>query len=141
MRLLTWNDFDACVLNITHSCRHKKFRGVYGFPRGGLCLAVAVSHSMRIPFLYEPMPDSLVVDDIYETGATLNKVRELPGISTFVWISKVVPDWWNAVEVNDSKDWIVFPWEDHQFAEQDERSYLMMRSKLSYPNYSQDISS
>ena len=54
MRSLSWNEFDLCVKNITDLCFKKDFSGVFGFPRGGLCLAVAISHSLRIPLLNKP---------------------------------------------------------------------------------------
>ena len=129
MRLLSWNDFNVCVEKITEACSNQSFSGVYGFPRGGLCLAVALSHSLSIPLLVEPGSDSLVVDDVYETGATLERVRDLPGIAAFVWISKVEPQWWSSVETTESKQWIVFPWENRHLAEEDEKAYRFFSRK------------
>ena len=127
MRALTWGEFDACVQVIANSCREKNLSGVYGFPRGGLCLAVAISHALNIPFLSTPLPRSLVVDDVYETGQTLDEIRTIPNLTTFVWISKVEPDWWNAVEVASSKEWLLFPWENDEFVSLDERRYRLLR--------------
>ena len=45
--------------------------GVYGVPRGGLCLAVALNHAIERPLLSVPEPSALIVDDVYETGRTL----------------------------------------------------------------------
>ncbi len=130
MRVLNWADFNNCINSITEECNDKKLSGVYGFPRGGLCLAVALSHSLRIPFLSEPLPSSLIVDDVYETGSTLNQVREIPNITAFVWLSKVEPEWWFSVEVTGSTEWIIFPWEDRNFAEVDERNYKLTSRNL-----------
>ncbi len=127
MRILTWNDFEVCVAEITKACTKSRLCGVYGFPRGGLCLAVALSHSLHIPLLEEPRANSLVVDDIYETGFTLNKIIELNDITAFVWISKVTPDWWNAVETTELDEWVVFPWESKSFAEADQIIYKSSR--------------
>lgn len=66
----------------------KKFEGVYGFPRGGLCLAVALSHSLELPLLEEPKNNSLIIDDIYDTGYTLEKIKHIKGSETHVWVSK-----------------------------------------------------
>ena len=73
MNKLDWKEFDECVYSISKQCRNKSFVGVYGFPRGGLCLAVALSHSLCLPLLDEPKNNSLIVDDIYDTGYTLEK--------------------------------------------------------------------
>ena len=130
MRKLSWDDFDASLNQITYACRHKQFSGVYGFPRGGLCMSVAISHLLTIPFLSEPIPNSLVVDDVYETGFTFNKIRRLSGVTAFVWFSKVEPIWWNAVEVCEDSEWLVFPWENPLLAEQEKESFQLRRGKL-----------
>ena len=106
---------------------NKDFTGVYGFPRVGLCLAVALSHSLQIPLLTKPESNSLIIDDIYETGTTLNSIRDLPGISAFVWISKVHPVWWNSIEIIESNEWIVFPWENIDYAFSDQIEYKLSR--------------
>ena len=123
MRLLSWTEFNVCVQTITELYIENEFSGVYGFPRGGLCLAVAISHSLSIPLLNDPKPNSLVVDDVYETGQTLSQVKEIPSVTAFVWLSKVEVDWWNAVEVCDADEWLVFPWEDPDFADQEKKSF------------------
>ncbi len=130
MRKLTWDDFDSALNQIAYVCRDKPISGVYGFPRGGLCLSVAISHLLTIPFLSEPIPNSLVVDDVYETGLTLNKIKRLPGVTAFVWFSKVEPIWWDAVEVCDSSEWLVFPWENPVLAKVDKESFQVRRGKF-----------
>ncbi len=130
MRKLSWDDFDSCLSHLSLACKDKKFSGVYGFPRGGLCMSVAISHLLTIPFLKEPIPNSLVVDDVYETGLTLNQIKNLPGVTAFVWFSKVEPVWWNAVEVCESSEWLVFPWENLSLAEQEKTSFQLRRGKL-----------
>ncbi len=129
MRKLSWDDFDSCLSQITLACRGKQFSGVYGFPRGGLCMSVAISHLLTIPFLNEPIPNSLIVDDVYDTGFTLNKIKNLSGITVFVWFSKVEPVWWNAVEVCDPSEWLVFPWENPLLAVKEEQSFQLRRGK------------
>lgn len=131
MRILTWQEFDVCVEHILYSCSGKNFSGVYGFPRGGLCLAVALSHALNIPLLERPQINSLVVDDVYETGKTLSQVIQMSRVTTFVWFSKVQPEWWNAVQIVDAEEWIVFPWENQTLVEQDRKAYLL--SRLSSP--------
>ena len=46
----TWSEFDKSVEQIANKCRFKEFSGIYGVPRGGLCLAVALSHKLKIEF-------------------------------------------------------------------------------------------
>ena len=127
MLIVTWDEFNLCVESITNTCRDKELCGVYGFPRGGICLAVALSHSLNIPLLQEPKSGCLVVDDVYETGKTLKTISENKKITNFVWFSKSKPEWWNAVNVIDPDEWIIFPWENRKLAETDKKIYLSSR--------------
>ena len=123
MRLLSWEDFDRAVWHIASSCDEGSISGIYGIPRGGLCLAVALSHRLQLPLLPRAQPGCLLVDDVYETGLTLEVYRDLPNTRAVVWISKANPNWWHAVEVVDSSEWIVFPWESVTAASADELLY------------------
>ena len=46
---------------------------VMGLPRGGLIPAVMISHELGIPLVINPTKNTLVVDDINDTGHTLDK--------------------------------------------------------------------
>ena len=102
MRHLSWHDFDRAVETIAASCREAEHSGIHGIPRGGLVLAVALSHRLELPLLEQPEPACLVVDDVYETGRTLETYRDLERVRHMVWVSKAEPLWWQAVEVTDS---------------------------------------
>jgi len=127
MRLLSWQDFDQAVQRIAQLYGGRRFSGVHGLPRGGLVLAVSLSHRLELPLLPDPQPGCLVVDDVYETGRTLAPHRQLEGAELLVWISKVEPIWWQAVEVCTDPEWIVFPWEDSARAAEEEQRYRESR--------------
>ena len=128
MRTLSWPDFDQAVERIAQLVGDRRLNGIHGIPRGGLVLAVALSHRLELPLLPEPQPGCLVVDDVFESGRTLAPHRQLAGAELVVWISKVEPLWWRAVEVSPSPEWIVFPWENASRATADERRYRAERS-------------
>ena len=127
MNKLSWREFEECVFSISQKCKNKTFEGIYGFPRGGICLAVALSHSLSLPLLVEPKSNSLIVDDIYDTGQTLEEIRNLQGSETHVWISKKEPTWWNAYKYIRGNEWIVFPWENIMKAQYDKILYKKSR--------------
>jgi xanthine phosphoribosyltransferase len=127
MRRLTWLEFDEAVYRIASMFEGRAFNGVYGFPRGGLCLAVALSHRLGLPLLPAIEPDCLVVDDVYETGQTLSQAASSERCEAVVWISKVPPTWWRAAEVVDGQEWVIFPWEDPAKANTDEEAYRAAR--------------
>ena len=108
----SWNEFDKSVENIADKCKFLNFSGIYGVPRGGLCLAVALSHKLKINLISEPIKNSLIVDDVYETGITLSTFKDIEGAMFFVLFSKVKPTWWNSVHISEKKEWIIFPWEN-----------------------------
>ena len=56
MLVLKWKDFDSCINVVSNKYRDKSLKGVYGIPRGGLCIAVAISHALEIPLLNKPIP-------------------------------------------------------------------------------------
>ena len=134
MYKLNWLEFDKCVYSIYKQCKNKNFKGVYGFPRGGLCLAVALSHSLEIPLLKEPKDNTLIVDDIYDTGYTLEKIKRIKGSEAHVWISKKKPTWWNAYKYINNNEWIIFPWENVNTADKDRNLYYKTHTEAFLPH-------
>ena len=123
----TWNEFDKSVMHIANKCRFLEFSGIYGVPRGGLCLAVALSHKLKINLISEPIKNSLIVDDVYESGITLNRFKDIDGAMFFVLFSKIKPIWWNTVHISEKREWIVFPWEDSLNFQSDHKEYIKKR--------------
>ncbi len=123
----TWSDFDKSVEHIANKCRLLDFSGIYGVPRGGLCLAVALSHKLNINLISEPIKNSLIVDDVYETGITLTTYKDIEGAMFFVLFSKMKPTWWNTVSISNKSEWIVFPWENGLNSKNDRKEYINKR--------------
>ena len=123
----SWSEFDKSVEHIANKCKLLEFSGIYGVPRGGLCLAVALSHKLKINLISEPIKNSLIVDDIYETGITLNTFKDIEGAMFFVLFSKIKPTWWNTVNISKKREWIVFPWENTINAQNDRNEYIKKR--------------
>ena len=84
---------------------------VMGLPRGGLIPAVMVSHRLSLPLVTLPEPHTLVIDDIADSGATLEKS---PGVYTAVLhykphTSSFKPTIW--AEEHNSDEWLIYPFE------------------------------
>ena len=127
IRNFTWDEFDMSVEKIANKCKFLKFSGIYGVPRGGLCLAVALSHKLKINLILEPKKNCLIVDDVYETGITLNNYKNIEGAKFFVLFSKKKPTWWNSVYISEKSEWIVFPWENTLNLQSDRNDYIKKR--------------
>ena len=123
----SWSEFDDSVEHIVEKCKFIEFSGIYGIPRGGLCLAVALSHKLKINLISEPIKNSLIVDDVYETGITLNNFKHIEGAMFFVLFSKIKPLWWNTVHISEKSEWIVFPWENPLNIKSDQKEYTEKR--------------
>ena len=123
----SWADFDKSVEQIANKCKFRDFSGIYGVPRGGLCLAVALSHKLKIELISEPKKNSLIVDDVYETGITLTTYKDIEGAMFFVLFSKINPTWWNTVFISKKSQWIVFPWENSSNSKSDREDYIKKR--------------
>ena len=126
-RYFYWSEFDKSVDYIANQYKFQKFSGVYGVPRGGLCLAVALSHKLNIQLIEKPLKNSLIVDDIYETGITLSNFKNIEGANFFVLISKKKPTWWNTVTLSHKNEWIVFPWENKKNEHKESKEYKKKR--------------
>ena len=113
---ISWEDTGLMLENLVGQILQsgKRFDGVYGVPRGGLPIAVYLSHHLNLPMLMHPSRDSLVCDDISDTGKTLQSYRNrtIATLYSTKW-TKAKPDFF--VELKKRKDdWVVFPWENYE---------------------------
>ena len=118
---ISWNLVDECVTDIAGYLRQTnvKYEGVYGIPRGGVILAVMLSHKLDIPYLERLSgmygENFIVVDDIVDTGKTMKHYSTLEVCKNTCYVtiheheqSSVKPDY--SVLYKEDK-WIVYPWE------------------------------
>lgn len=127
MLILSWADFDQAVAALAEWARGLDIRSIYGPPRGGLVVAVALSHALGPPLTRRPGKHTLWVDDVVERGRTLLDTRGAAPIAA-CWIAKPARlDVFHVTEV-DPETWIVFPWEDPAKAEADFADYQQRRS-------------
>ena len=107
---VSWQDVDDFTEKAISFAKGKNFTGVYGPARGGLPLAVMLSHGLGIPLLMAPAKGCFIVDDIADTGKTLERFAGKYPIVTMYYHKQCsfVPEFWQ----HEKKDeWIVFPWE------------------------------
>jgi len=125
---LSWRDFDLAVAVIAGATGDQGLRGVCGIPRGGLPLAVALSHRLDLPLVDAPAPGVLLLDDIHDSGRTLAHWAR-PGVVPWVWVTRErKPAGYHAVLTDAGPDWFVFPWEDPGRAAEDRLAYLGSRA-------------
>ena len=85
---------------------------IYGIPRGGLIPAVMLSHKTGLPLVQTIGANTLIVDDMTDSGVTMDK---MPGLYTAVLFHKpqtsvFTPNVYS--KIHEGNEWLVFPWED-----------------------------
>lgn len=111
-----WLDLTNDLRQIAHSIsgKEKQFKNIYGIPRGGLILAVMLSHSLNLPVILdknEITEETIVIDDISDSGETFTRIPK-SGLFVTLFIdkdTKSMPDIYKHTKKKD--EWIVFPWE------------------------------
>lgn len=84
------------------------YGSIYGIPRGGVPVAVILSSKLGLPLVDEVQPDSLVVDDLVDSGKTLEKY---PDNDTAVLYAKPHSRDKANYQVAVLEGWIEFPYE------------------------------
>ena len=112
----TWKNFEEDVKKLASELKRRRpasgWDGIWAPPRGGLPIAVCLSHSLNLPFLEKPESEkNLIVDDIADTHTMLEPFsKKGHTIATICYLrgSRFEPHIW----LREKKDeWIVFPWE------------------------------
>ena len=110
---LSWDDVNDAVDDICNKIRHDQpnLDSVHGIARGGLIPAVLISHKLGLPWTDVILPNTLVVDDICDSGVTLEKA---PGVWTAVLHYKphtscFQPNIW--ADIHEGDEWLIYPWE------------------------------
>jgi hypoxanthine phosphoribosyltransferase len=114
---IDWKLYDEDVHKLAELIKKSKeqLHCIYAVPRGGLVIAVHLSHLLGLPITDNPFGHILVVDDISDSGSTLDKWRRkrLARVSIATLYvkegTKVVPNFWVAEYKKDQ--WVEFPWE------------------------------
>jgi len=126
-KYISWEEYDIYIEKISkwvydnfynQNLQEMEIGAIYGLPRGGLPIAVSLSHTLKLPLLMNyydrkvvTYKKILVVDDIADTGETLEDFDNKHNvICTFHYHKQSIiePEYW-VTEKGD--DWIVYPWE------------------------------
>lgn len=73
---MSWEDFEDYVAELVEQIKESKIRisNIYGVPRGGIVIAVRLSHLLDKPLItnwQDHNDHTLIVDDCVESGQTL----------------------------------------------------------------------
>ena len=124
-KYVTWEEIEQDIDSIVKDLlKHADIDYVVGIPRGGLIIAVMISHRLGVKHMtidhLEKLEEFdldinkkriLIVDDISDSGQTLKRFRKdyttatLDVRNTTIAVPQFYANWL------DNADWIVYPWE------------------------------
>tara|TARA_R100001463_G_scaffold123619_3_gene180374 strand:- start:968 stop:1360 length:393 start_codon:yes stop_codon:yes gene_type:complete len=116
--LFSWTDLEELIDKLSKKIQEElpNIDTVTGIARGGLIPAVLISHKLGLKYTNVIYPNTLVVDDICDSGATL---KNSPGVYTATLHYKksaiVKPTIYGEL-LEDEDKWIIYPWEEHNSA-------------------------
>lgn len=123
----TWKNFDEDCAKLARGLRSYKdiAKNIYGVPRGGLVVAVKLSHALGLPLVLSKdqiKQHTIVVDDICDSGATLTKLLKGKRYFIAVCLWAVEDSKFQQVGYIRKKtnQWIVYPWETKQSSKYDD---------------------
>ena len=111
MEIVSYEDFVITKKEIAAKLKELNLpiKNIYGIPNGGSVPAVYLHHLTGLPIIAKPGKNTLIVDDIADTGQTL--LPFMPRESATIYYHKqsvVEPTIW----IYEKKDaWVHFPWE------------------------------
>jgi len=119
-RFYTWKEFNEDIKNTVKTLLTDEFKHinkVYGIPKGGLIIAVALANHIPKLIYVHSLNDidenTLIVDDISDSGETLLRIPNIRKYKTMCLFCKEKTRyqptfWWNCCIHN---EWVCFPWE------------------------------
>lgn len=133
---ISWLDFDNAVQQIADFYQDKKITKVIGIIRGGLPLAVALSHKLSVPMdtlVWKNRDDrsyditkikyirdqidvetTLFVDDICDSGQTIDQIQSwIPQSRWCTLVTKCIDRIEFSPMPTTSERWVTFPWEQN----------------------------
>lgn len=114
MEEVTWKGFEHGMDSLARLIPKDYFAHIYPIPRGGVPVALALSHRLNVKIADRILgQNTLVVDDICDSGATMLLYNGM-GISTATLYVKPKAIAKPTYSVYETDKWVKFPWEANE---------------------------
>ena len=117
---ITPQKFHDDILKLAQLIPKDKYSIMIGIPRGGYIIAIYLSHYFNLSWMdfdsfrkfreYSNIEKTLIVDDITDTGQTLEKFKENDTATLYYKPRSIIKPTYYVEEFKNS-DWIVYPFE------------------------------
>jgi GTP cyclohydrolase IA len=106
----TWDQFDDEIKRLAELIQAADcdLKSIYGIPKGGAPVAVALSRLLDLPLVSQPDQCTLIVDDLVDSGVTMARFESNWTATLHCKPHSPRPDF--VVETVDG--WVVYPWEE-----------------------------
>ena len=115
---LNWQDIDNIINEL--AAKLVGYKNIYAIPRGGLIPAVILSHRLNIPIVNKVSNDTLIIDDICDSGLTIKEFLVNNKVACLVNLSDIDIIYGMKYKKN---TWIEFPWENPSNTKSDIKKY------------------
>ena len=119
LRRVSWHDVETRLEEVKGEVA-RKYDSLFGIPRGGLIVALLLSYKTGLPVVLDLARitlKTLVVEDIIHTGDTIGRLLRAQGSSyppdiftLYIRTKKYAL----AFPAKQTRDWLIFPWEDEK---------------------------
>jgi len=118
-----WWLLNKDIKRMVDNIKKLDIKAVYGFPRGGLIVAVMFSNYLNIPLITDfskvksmNKDDVLIVDDIADSGKTMLAIPKINLYRTATLFVKKGSKFMPMLHCNECADdvWVIFPWEPRE---------------------------
>lgn len=116
---MNWEAFDIAAELLAKKVKGQNFTCIYGQPRGGLILAVMLSHKLGLPLTLTPYASMLWCEDIVDTGETFLKMKQKfpKAVYCSLLAKKFHSEVFHVCDYSEKNEWVVFPWETEESTE------------------------
>lgn len=107
---ITYEQLQKDAHTLAKMINKDEYTGIYGIPRGGVPIAVLLAMHLGLPLVDEVTADTLIVDDLVDSGKTIAKYDNDVAVLYVKPHSPVIAKYHVAI----IDGWIEFPYEDTQ---------------------------
>lgn len=106
---LTYEQIQKDVHTLSKKINKDDYTSIYAVPRGGVPIAALLSSHTGLPLVDAPEEDSLIVDDMIDSGKTHEALEEFDW--AVLYVRDHTPKYENVTYVDVVDEWVEFPWE------------------------------
>ena len=129
VEVISWEKYEELANKLASSIilNGTPIKNIYGIPRGGMVLAVSLSHKLGLPVITDEediSTETLVCDEISDSGKTMRDfLKRHEGCYTAsLFVDYYTGYYPNAYAATKRAEWLEFPWETELKLQEDNKS-------------------